>query len=266
MMAWYKDLKAQIAQKEDIVFVDDGKAYKAVDYLNLDGFYPGYFSAKPRVLFIGRESREASGCNRMDTDIEFLKKHNINRFGFTFWQRVFYIVYGIQQEGKVPFMEIPSANEIKGSCVKDGSFPFAFINISKYSNDSRSWKADSVLINRFLEDAELDKRNYLREQISILEPDVIISCNLWGEYKIDLEKINLVFPPDDFSKRIPELSTEGISDVYDFNLEGKSIRFIDLHHFSAIRAGNMMGYELDKAYYYDPVMKAVFQNSEAKNE
>ena len=37
----------------------------------------------------------------------------------------------------------------------------------------------------------------------------------------------------------------------------KYIRFIDLHHFSAIRVGKLMGYELDKTYYYDPVMKAI---------
>ncbi len=263
LSAWFEDFKAQIAQKEDIVFVDDGKAYKAVDYLNLDGFYPGYFSAKRRVLFIGRESREVSGCNRMETDIEFLRNNNINKVGFAFWQRVFYVVYGIQHEGKVPFRVIPYANEIKEACVKANSFPFAFINLSKYSNDSKSWKADYVLMNRFLEDAELGRRNYLREQISILDPDIIISCNLWGDARIDLDKLDLIFPPDDFSKRIPKLSTEGISDVYNFSFEGKNIRFIDLHHFSAIRVGKLMGYELDKLYFYDPVMKAVFGNQEA---
>ena len=262
ILAWYEDLKAQISHKEDIVFVDDGKAYKAVEYLNLDGFYPGYYSANPKVLFIGRESREASGCNRMDADIDYLKKNNINRLGFAFWQRVFYIVYGIQHGGKIPFMEIPYANEIKESCVKANNYPFAFINLSKYSNDSRNWQADYVLMNRFLEDAELGRRNYLREQISILDPDIIISCNLWGDARIDLDKLDLIFPPDDFSKRIPELSTEGISDVYDFSFEGKHIRFIDLYHFSAVRVGKIMGYELDKTYYYDPVMKAIGTDTE----
>ena len=261
LMQWYEDLKVQVSGKEDIVFPDEGKAYRTVDYLNLDGFYPGYFASKPRVLFMGRESREASGCNRMDTDRAFLRDNNINGFGFAFWQRVFYIVYGILHDGKVSFMEIPSADEIKESCVKDNCFPFAFINLSKYSNDSRRWQADSALINRFLEDAELEKRNFLREQISILDPDVIVSGNLWGNNGIDRDKLELVFPEKDF-KKIEELSEEGVSDVYDFSFEGKTIRFIDLYHFSAIKVGKTMGYELDKTYFYDPVMKAVFGNRE----
>ena len=122
----------------------------------------------------------------------------------------------------------------------------------------------SILLNRFLEDAELYKRNFLREQIAILDPDVIISCNLWGDTRISLDKLNLVFPPEDFSTRNKDLSTEGISDVYDFNFDGKRIKFIDLHHFSAIRVGKTMGYELDRINYYDPVMKAVFDNQEAR--
>ena len=125
LLAWYEDLKAQVSKKEDIVFVDDGKPYKTTEYLNLDGFYPGYFSAKPRVLFIGRESREASGCNRMETDLEFLKNHNINQVGYTFWHRVFYISYGIQNDGKVPFNKLPYANDIKNMCVWNNFFPFS---------------------------------------------------------------------------------------------------------------------------------------------
>ena len=264
LLEWYEDLKAQVSKKEDIVFEDDGKPYKTTEYLNLDGFYPGYYSVKPRVLFIGRESREASGCNRMETDIEFLKSRNINQVGYTFWHRVFYISYGIQNDGKVPFDKVPYANDIKNMCVWNNFFPFSFINLSKYSNDSKSWQADAIFMNRFLEDAELEKRNFLREQIAILDPEVIISCNLWGDTRISPDKLNLVFPPEDFCTRNADLSTEGISDVYDFNFEGKRIKFIDLHHFSAIRVGKTMGYELDRIYYYDPVMKAVFGDQEAR--
>ena len=78
-----------------------------------------------------------------------------------------------------------------------------------------------------------------------------------------MESLQLVFPRRDFSSRLKRLSADGVSDVYDFSFEGKNIRFIDLHHFSAIRVGKLMGYELDKTYYYDPVMKAVFGNQEA---
>ena len=260
LLQWYRDLEFQISQKEDIISPDNVKK-QAVEYLNLDGFYPGYFEAKKKILFLGRESRDVDGCNRMDTDIEFLKNTNINGFGYIYWQRIFYIVYGILHEGRIPYMEIPSANEIKDFCVRENRFPFAFINLSKYSNDDNSnWQADSYLINRFLKDAEFEKRNFIREQISILEPDVIISCNLWEIKGIDHDKINLVFPKEDFGDRNEALSTNGVSDVYQFNLNGKSITFIDLYHISASRVGNLRGHRLSQTYYYDPVMKALFQS------
>jgi len=56
-----KSWKETVAEGNPIVFHDDKKKYSAVDYFGSDGFMPGYFSASPRVVFVGRESRGNSG-------------------------------------------------------------------------------------------------------------------------------------------------------------------------------------------------------------
>ena len=262
LLNWYKDLKTLVSTKKRILLPDDGVEYKTRDLLNLDGFYPGYFKSSPKVLFIDKESRDVAGQDRMETDLEYLKSNNINGMWYPKWQKIFYIIYGIGKKGTMPFNDIPVADEIKNKCFKDNSFPFAFINIIKYSNDSIRLKSDAILINRFLEDAELDRRNFIMEQISILDPDMIITYNFWDDSGIESDKRALILPKNCFSKRIKELSSDGISDVYDFKFDGKSIRFIVLKRLTTLRFGDDMGCELDQKYFYDQVMKALF--SEAK--
>ena len=264
LLNWYKDLKTLVSTKKRILLPDDGVEYKTNDLLNLDGFYPGYFKSSPKVLFIDKESRDVAGQDRMETDLEYLKSNDINGMWYPKWQKIFYIIYGIEKKGTMAFKDIPVADEIKNECFKENRFPFAFINISKYSNDSIRLKSDAILINRFLEDTELDKRNFLMEQISILDPDVVITYNFWDDSSIEPDKRALILPKKNFSKRIKELSTDGISDVYDFMPEGKSIRFIVLKRLTTLRFGDDMGCELDQKYFYDPVMKALF--SEVKKD
>lgn len=270
LLDWYKDLKAQIAGKGRVIVIDDRNKYKAVDYLNLDGFYPGYYESKHKVLFIEKELKRQGVSNRIDADFNLFSCNNLDETylfpenpRFPLWHKVFYLSYGIEHEGIVPFESIPSSNEIKEECLRQGRFPFAFIRLSKYTNFRVGYKSDLLTTEMFLEDAELKKRNFLREQLSILEPDIIVSAGLLRDGSLGMESLQLVFPRRDFSSRLKRLSADGVSDVYDFSFEGKNIRFIDLHHFSAIRVGKLMGYELDKIYYYDPVMKAVFGNQEA---
>lgn len=262
MLALFADLKKQVATKEGIIFKDDGKTYSPEEYLNIDGFYPGYFEAPLKVLFVGRESRWVTGCNRMVTDPNDMRNGGINANAMPYWRRIFYIMYGIRQEGKIPFDEIPYAEDIMKNFLEENNLGFAIINVSKYSNDTTSYNTDRELVTRFFEDAELDKRNYLREQLAILDPDVIITGNIW-ESGIPHKYIEYLFPEKDFSSRLEEKSTPKFSDVYNFYFRERTIPFIDLYHFSAFRATsltgeNLVGDKLDKEAFYDPVMKALF--------
>lgn len=241
------DWKAYVSTKPSIIFRDDGKEYKTTDYFNCDGFYPGYYMQKKKVLFIARESREASACDRVVTDIDFLKGFDPN--GSAYWRRLFYIVEGIKNEGTLRFNELPYANEILDRMFEENNFGYAFMNISKYSNDSvTGGSADFDLINRFLLDCDLDKRNFIREEIKLLDPDVIITANLWGGH-INGELLGKVFPKNDLVYESSK-STGDVAAVHDFNLDGKHIPLIDLYHFSAPGS--------DEKGYYAPVMKGVF--------
>lgn len=64
--------------------------------------------------------------------------------------------------------------------VETNNFGFAVMQLSKYSNDSDEGSIRNVeMMNRFLEDSELDKRNFFMEELSLLDPDIIITANLW---------------------------------------------------------------------------------------
>lgn len=237
----------QISTCDDIQFPVDGKDYPATEYFVKDGFYPGYFSENhPKVLFIGRETRETASCHeskdRILCDLEYAFKDSPNKMPFI--RRIFYIYYGILTEGRYKFEEIPYPDEM----VKNKQYGFAFMNISKYSNDSEnSATADYDLINRFLADSNLTKRNFIREEIELLDPDIIITANLW-DTKIKQEYLELVFPTKDFEE-VKSYKNEAI--LYDFQFNQKKIKFVDAFHFSARGS--------DEGKFYEPIMNLLFK-------
>lgn len=237
------DWENVIKSAPEIVFPDTGALCPAIDYFSRDGFFPGYFSQKTKVLFIGREPRWVSGQDRITSDIEGFKTYNPN--GSAYWRRLFYIYYGIKNDGKIPFSQIPYPKEMTAH----NDFSFSVMNVSKYSNDTENGAtADFTLINRFLTDSRLEERNFIREEIELLEPDVIVAANLWGG-KIDEEKLALVFPNEDFSNK----KTDNTINCWDFNLNGKTVKIIDSWHFSNWK-------KIDQEDFYDPIMKLLFES------
>jgi len=241
----FDDWKAQVATKPPIVFQDDGKAYPPQDYFAADGFFPGYFEQKTKVLFIGRETRWISGKDFRDTSYNFFKNENVN--GSAFWCKVLYMLYGIQHEGKIPYAEVPYANEIAKKMVETGNFGFAVMQISKYSNDSDEGGTRNIeLMNRFLEDSELNKRNFFQEELELLEPDIIITANLW-DCGIREEFIEQCFP----GKWTDELSPiPKIANHWKYDLAGKQVDVINTYHFSSRKA--------TEEFFYEPLMNILF--------
>lgn len=245
--ALFNEWMALIKTKKAIEFADDKKFYPAIDYFNTDGFYPGYLLNKIKVLFIGREGRYEAGKDRIQSDLKIWRENPDLCLNTPFWRRVFYILYGIRTDGKFSFGDIPPAINILNEMNRTGNYGFAFMNISKYANGSENGgSADYNLINRFLADSELDKRNFLREEIQILNPDVIIAMNLWNG-KIDQNELDKVFPPEDFSGN---LSKQKNISVYNFSLNGKNVKFLDMYHFSSPKS--------DREDFYEPAMSAIF--------
>lgn len=63
-----------------------------------DGFFPGYYEQKRKVVFICRETRLIGGYDFRDTTKEFFENDFNNNNSF--WRHILYIMYGIKTEGK----------------------------------------------------------------------------------------------------------------------------------------------------------------------
>ena len=224
LLALEDDWKKQISTKAPIIFQDDGKEYPPESFFANDGFFPGYFEQKRKVLFIGRETRWISGLDFRNTSYEFFEKENVN--GNTFWRNVLYMLYGIQKEGKAAFEEVPYANDIAKNMVKTNDFGFAVMQLSKYSNDSDEGATRNV------------------------EPDVIITANLW-DCGVKEEYLEQCFPSENFGSW--KKYGQNIADYADFTLYGKTAKLINTYHFSARKAS--------EEYFYNPVMDILFSKT-----
>jgi hypothetical protein len=236
-----------------IKFADDNKNYPAKDYFAGDGFFPSYYSQKIKVLFIGREARWMTVLGYNDYIatfmLEFFQKNNDhNQRQFT--RHLLYIVEGIKSNGSLKFEEVKrkTANGIAKEMVSSNDYGYAMMNISKYSNDSKGGDVANVkLINSFLEHSSLEKRNFFQEELAILDPDVIITGNLW-DGKIEHKYLDFCFGE---KKKIKEIRGKAI--VYETKVLRKKIKLIDLYAFSSRYS--------DKEYFYDPIMKLLFHGA-----
>ena len=146
--------------------------------------------------------------------------------------RMFYITYGLlhQPECKC-YHDMPRASEIADDFATNKGVSFAFMNLSKFSNESGGWKSDWNLINRFVLASKNEKCNFYNKEIELLDPDVIITMNFGAE------KIEVLGEYSDY------LYGE---DVSSYNLkvgDDKEIPLFDMWHFAAVRKN------FDKSYY-----------------
>lgn len=241
------DWKKEISQKEKIVFFDDNKEYPPEDYFYFDGFFPNYYNQDTKVLFIAREARWTSGGDFIENSLKYFKSDaKIN--DVLFWRRIFYMLYGIRTKGKEEYKDIPYPYDYVRELDENNMYGFALMNMSKYSNDREDGgkRADTVLMNQFLKDSDLKKRNFFKEELEILDPDVIITANLW-DGKIKKEYLDICFEGINLIKTI-----EGAA-FSTMVINKKSIKIIDLYHFSQPGLS-------DQEYYYDPVIKLLFNS------
>ena len=127
-----------------------------------------------------------------------------------------------------------------------------FCQSTTFDDNSNNWQTNVNLVHRFLKDSELEKTNFFQKELEILDPDVIITANLWDI--IEKEYMNLCLSESNFpeTKHIIH-DGESVAEYGKYNLNGKMIDFIDLYHFSAKKS--------DKYCYYNPVMKVLFNKN-----
>jgi hypothetical protein len=239
------DWKREVAQSK-VVFREDGKEYSGADYFCADGFFPCYTLQKTKILFIGREAVGLSGLDYIEVLYHAYKQNSVG--GKTLdahatEARQFYLAYGILQDGAVPYNEVPYASELAKTFGTSEGISFAFMELSKYSNDAddANQRRDAALMTRFLQDSHLEKRNFVREELALLDPDIILTMNLWGAgvdqslIELALGKMRFIESPD------PALSVNLLP------VNGREVPLLDLWHFSSRK-----NTEKD---FYNPVMQ-----------
>jgi hypothetical protein len=243
--ALMSDWKSEVARSQ-VVFRGDGKTYSGADYFCADGFFPYYTLQKTKILFMGREAVGLSGADYIDVLYKAYKQNNVG--GKTLdahatEARQFYLAYGLLHDGTVPYGEVPYASELAKTFGTAEGLSFAFMELSKYSNDAEdaNQHRDADLMTRFLRDSHLEKRNFLREEISLLDPDIILTMNLWGAgldttlLEQALGKVRSAGNPE------PAVSVNVLS------VNGRDIPLFDLWHFASRK-----NTETD---FYNPVMR-----------
>ncbi|MDR1252914.1 MAG: hypothetical protein LBK62_12260 [Treponema sp.] len=236
------DWKKQLAPYR-VFFRDDGKLYPAETFFASDGFLPCYFHQNRKVLFIARETRYIAGQDNIEV---ILKKCRDNPQGIGMepvLRRMLFLAYGIQTNGTVPFENI-DAQQLCTLVATTGGFSFAFMELSKYSNENDDGgKADTELMALFFEHSDLQKRNFIQEELALLDPDLVITMNLW-DGKIDAGILRLALGDTPFIDcPHPSAARRTIT------INGRRVPLIDLYHFSARKS--------DRDDFYRPVMDIV---------
>lgn len=208
------------------------------DDIVFDGFYPNYTSQRVKVLFVGREALGICGENYIEILHGAYKNNHIGNKHINqhkFHNLMFYITYGVNN-GFPEWDSIPSASELSGDFATERGISFAFMNLSKLSNESEDWTVDWALVDSFVDSFSGGPRNYFRDEIEILAPDVIISMNLEGRLAALGEMT------------VQEYGSE-IS-TYHLTVADRDILLMDLFHFSAPNKSS-------RDMYYEKVKQAL---------
>jgi hypothetical protein len=245
MEAWKKELSGV-----QVLFREDGKYYAGSEYFCADGFFPYYYRQKKKILFIGRETVNMPGADYIEVILGSYRENSLGKGTVDqhiFSKRMLQIAWGILQGGTVPYEEVPQASELGRTFAAPEGISFAFMELSKYSNDNADGNArrDSKLMTAFLKDSKLEKRNFFREELDILDPDLVITMNLWAA-GIDRTLLRLALG-EVVEQKAPDYRPNAALNVITIN--ARQVPLIDMFHFSAVKN--------TEESFYTPAMKIV---------
>lgn len=173
----------------------------------------------------------------MDVLLEAYRKKRIDSRHLDndrFHSRMIHIAYGLNH-GRRSWQEIPNASDIADTIGKKGGLSFAFMNISKLTNESMHFASNHAAINMAYTHS-IQGRNFIQEEVSILDPEIIITMNL-GEKIFSLGHLD-------------EFHSSSEAEAYKLSCDGKERLLINTWHFSWWGRGDVEG-------YYDPICEAV---------
>lgn len=228
-----QEWKSSLSKEEQELFVPDG-------------FYPFYFSKKPRILFMAKEATGMQGLSYIDTlfecykDYKLIGEKHINQYRFH--ARMMYMAYGILNNESTleDFQATPPAAKIGDTFGTKDGVSFAFMNISKSSNE------DGTYANKKLIETSWNHgKDFIKREIEILDPDVIISANV-------ADKIIGILGEPKVLKRIGGGEECDVC-AQTIKANGKDILLLDCWHFSNIK------HKKDFENFYNPVCEFLKQ-------
>jgi len=232
---------------QHIAGADDSPYREFADEMVFDGFYPNYFSQNLRVLFVGLEARQIAGYNYLDVLYAAYSKGRyiggIHLDKARFHWRLLRIAYGLQN-GMPQWEQIPNASDIGETFgAKDGT-SFAFMNLSKLSNEEDSHSADWTSINAFHSLSERGASFYQRE-IALLRPQIVITMNIQSHL-------------NSFGNSTYLDCERGVT-FWELETLGNRALLIDAFHFSAWNKN-----DIDD--YYEPIRNGVRRHAHLCSE
>lgn len=199
------------------------KRSSADELFTSDGFYPYYTHQAIKVLFVGREGIGLAGCDYIEALFQAYQQNRIGNKsvnGYTFHRRLLYMLYGIQN-GFPEWSDVPAAQAIAQTFATPSGISCAFLNLTKTSNERGHWATDMQALL-----ASLDRdAPFLQKEVALLNPDLIISSNF---------SLNTAFSttPQLLSKH-----PEDLLDVHRCELNGRTVYWFNMFHFSAYSRG-----------------------------
>ncbi len=149
-----------------------------------------------------------------------------------------YVAYGLNNSF-IDFQIIPYADKITELFGTSNGVSFAFMNISKFSNESENTNSDIELIDSSFAASSNKDDNFILKEIEILEPDIVITMNLGTIEKMPaFGKLDELFQSDQVY-------------AFKFNTQSKdNILLLDTFHFSARNKS-------EEKDYYLPIVEVV---------
>jgi hypothetical protein len=181
-----------------------------------------------------------AGCDYIKIIFESIKSKEIGGISlnrYKFHALMLYIAYGLQY-GFPNYRDIPYATEIGNDFATQYGVSYAFMNLSKFSNESGKWQSNEKLMDMFLKISSMSNENLFAKEIEILNPDLIISMNLKDKHKY----LGTLKSPVFYGNNQQVCAQKLVTDYGEYD-------FLDCYHFSAPRKK----WEID---YYLPIIEA----------
>ena len=223
--------------------MNEWKSHSEDSLFTSDGFYPYYTHQKTKVLFVGREGIGLADCDYIHALYDGYKQNRIGNKSVNrhvFHRRLLYMLYGIQHNFP-EWSDVPTSQDIARDFATPSGVSCAFLNISKTSNEREHWNTDWQALRVSLETG----KTFLKREISLLQPDLIVSSNVGLAPAFDTLPELLSKHPDD------------LLDVHRCELNGRVVYWLNTFHFSAFSRGRGNPGLNDYDSFYHPLKNAV---------